>query len=425
LLIIEGCMKGLTGLFLGLMAALGVMQDATAAAPIQAIAGPWVELAADGMLSVRVVVGSGVTTCPEIVADGATIEPRQRGAADGDFPITVCTATVPPTTKSLTVGAVAVPTLPVAINRIAVIGDTGCRIDPNATQNCNDPKQWPFPAVAAGAAERKPDLVIHVGDYYYRETACPTDNTGCAGSPHGDNWAAWQADVFDAAAPLFKAAPWVMIRGNHELCRRGGKGWMRLLDPRAELPDCADTSPPYRLHFPGLDLLVFDSADADDFKAEPEKVAVYAAQLATLLANAPLHSWLVLHRPVWALAQGSLGGKTVNLTEQAAIKGHVPDGLDMVLSGHLHDFTSYEFGPARPSQLIVGVGGDTMLDLANVPLVGAEIDGMKTTKGFALERFGFFIMERSGDSWIGTLYAADDKSVLAQCQIAGRTLDCH
>jgi hypothetical protein len=97
----------------------------------------------------------------------------------------------------------------------------------------------------------------------------------------------------------------------------------------------------------------------------------------------------------------------------------------MVLSGHLHDFTSYEFGPARPSQLIVGVGGDTMLDLANVPLAGADIDGMKTTKGYALERFGFFIMERSGDGWTGTLYADDDKSVLAQCQIAGRALDCH
>ena len=71
-----------------------------------------------------------------------------------------------------------------------------------------------------------------------------------------------------------------MVRGNHEMCRRGGKGWMRLLDPRADLPDCADRSPPYRLHFGGLDLLIFDSADADDFKPDPQKVAAYAAQLA-------------------------------------------------------------------------------------------------------------------------------------------------
>ena len=418
-------MKGLTGPIFGLIAALSASSGAQAATPMQAIAGPWVELGADGSLTVRVVVGSGVTACPEVIADGATIEAKQRGVADGDFPITVCAATVPPTTKNLAIGSVVMPVLPAVINRIAVIGDTGCRIEGTALQDCNDPKQWPFPAVASGAADHKPDLVIHVGDYYYRETACPAGNKGCEGSPHGDNWGAWKADLFDAAVPLFKAAPWVMIRGNHEMCRRGGKGWMRLLDPRADLPECADRSPPYPLHLGGLDLLVFDGADADDFKTEPEKVAAYAAQLASVLANAPLHSWMVTHRPVWGLAQGSLGGKTLNLTEQAAIKDHVPAGLDMVLSGHLHDFTSYEFGSARPSQLIVGVGGDTMLDLANVPLAGADIDGMKTTKGYALERFGFFIMERSGDGWTGTLYADDDKSVLAQCQIAGRALDCH
>jgi len=409
-----------------LMAALlAASPRAAAAPPTQALAGPWVELAADGSLSVRVVVGSAVTACPEVVADGNTVQARQRGAADGAFPITVCTASVAAGTKKLSVGGVAVPTLPAEINRIVVIGDTGCRIEGTALQDCNDVKQWPFPTVASHAANHKPDLVIHVGDYYYRETECPSGNKGCAGSPHGDNWSAWQADFFAPASPLLQAAPWVVVRGNHELCRRGGKGWMRLLEPHPDAPECDDRSPPYRLHLAGLDLSIFDSADADDFKAEPDKVAAYSAQFASLLSGAPAHSWLVTHRPVWALAQGSLAGKTLNLTEQAAIKGHVPATLDMVLSGHLHDFTSYAFGPARPSQLIVGVGGDTMLDLANVPLVGAEIDGMKTTKGFALERFGFFVMERGAAGWSGKLYSPDDKEVLAQCAIAGRSLDCH
>jgi hypothetical protein len=362
---------------------------------------------------------------PRIVADGNTVEARQRGAADGNFPITVCGAAVPLATRKLTVGGVALPTVPAAINRIVVIGATGCRIKGSAAQDCDDKRQWPFPVIAKDAAGRKPDLVIHVGDYYYREDPCPAGNKGCADIPHGDNWGAWKADFFAPAAPLFEAAPWVMVRGNHEICRRGSKGWMRLLDPRADLPNCSDTSPPYRLHIGGLDLLIFDSADADDSKPDPQKVAAYAAQLAQLLANAPLHSWMVTHRPVWALAQGNRVGKTVNLTEQAAIKGHVPSGLDMVLSGHLHDFTSYSFGPARPSQLIVGDSGDTMLGLANVPLSGAEIDGMRTTKGFALERFGFFIMDRSAGGWNGTLYADDDQTVLAQCTIAGRDLDCH
>ena len=85
-----------------------------------------------------------------------------------------------------------------------------------------------------------------------------------------------------------------------------------------------------------------------------------ASQLQTLLADAAAHSWLLTHRPVWALAQGTGAkpGDTLNATEQAAIRDLVPAGLDMVLSGHVHDFTSYDFGPSRPAQLVVGEGGE-------------------------------------------------------------------
>ena len=148
--------------------------------------------------------------------------------------------------------------------------------------------------------------------------------------------------------------------------------------------------------FGGLDLLLFDGADADDFFAPPAKVAAYAGQLASLLANAPPHAWLVTHRPVWAMAQGQLSGLTTNLTEQAAIRGHVPPGLDLVLSGHLHDFISYDFGPERPAQLIVGTGGDTLLTARPHPdRPGPRSTAMAVRQGFASERFGYFIMERS------------------------------
>jgi hypothetical protein len=316
------------------------------------------------------------------------------------------------------------------VRRIVVIGDTGCRIAGRAVQDCGEPIAWPFATIAKAAAARRPDLVIHLGDFYYRESACPAGRAGCAGSPYGDNWPTWRAELFEPAAPLLAAAPWVMVRGNHELCRRGGTGWFRLLDPYPfgpgdpARPKCVDRTEPYLVSVGGLDLLLLDSADADDFLAPPDKVAAIAERFAALLPNAPPHAWLLTHRPIWAMAQGELSGLTSNQTLQGAIRGHVPPTLDLVLSGHVHDFLSYEFGPERPAQLIVGTGGDILFPLGAAPIVGVEIDGMTVRRGFAAARFGYFIMERSATGWDGTFYAPDD-AVIARCRLSGRELDCR
>ena len=411
-------MSGLHRSFVALAALLIAVSTAAAAADLPA---PWVELAANGELSVRAVVAPG-STCPSISADGVTLVVNRRGAPDINFPIEICEARAPTAATRLTVGGVAVPTLPAMARRIVVIGDTGCRLEGKAIQDCGNQTAWPFATIAARAAAQRPELVIHLGDYYYRISACPVGRAGCAGSPHGDNWPSWRADFFDPAAPLLAAAPWIMVRGNHELCRRGGHGWFRLLDPYPRRADCLDRTDPYWLSAGGLALLVLDSADADDYLAPPDKVAAYAAELAPLLAKAPPHAWMLTHRPVWGLSSGPFAGLTVNLTEQMAIRGQIPANLDLVLSGHLHDFLSYEFGPERPAQLIVGDGGASLYDVE--PPVGAEIDGMPVRRGLALKRFGYFVMERSENGWDGTLYAVDD-TILARCRLAGREIDCR
>lgn len=86
---------------------------------------------------------------------------------------------------------------------------------------------------AATAAKLQPDLVMHIGDYHYRENACPSDIAGCKDSPWGYGWDTWEADLFKPAAPLLAAAPWIVVRGNHEECARAGQGWFRLLDTQA------------------------------------------------------------------------------------------------------------------------------------------------------------------------------------------------
>jgi len=180
--------------------------------------GPWVQFTSDGGLDVRAITAPGMP-CPKVVADETTVPGTTRGQPDpldGAYPLQVCVAhsTTPP--RKLTVEAVPIPTLRDHIRQIVVIGDTGCRLKGDFAQDCNDAVKWPFANVARLAAAHHPDLVIHVGDYHYRETPCPPDHPGCAGSPYGDTWAVWQRDFFNPAAPLLAVAPWVLVRGNHE-----------------------------------------------------------------------------------------------------------------------------------------------------------------------------------------------------------------
>ncbi len=111
------------------------------------------------------------------------------------------------------------------IDRIVVIRDTGYRLKAadNACQACRDPAAFAFAKVAAQAGAWKPDMVIHVGDYHYRENPCPADKQAlCGGSLWGYGWDVWNADFFGPGAPLLTTAPLVLARCNHENCNRAG-----------------------------------------------------------------------------------------------------------------------------------------------------------------------------------------------------------
>ena len=98
--------------------------------------------------------------------------------------------------------------------------------------------------------------------------------------------------------------------------------------------------------------------------------------------------------------------------------------MDIVVSGHVHAFATFAFGPSRPAQLVAGVGG-SLYDKLAVPASGLEIDGMKTAKSFALTEYSYLVMDRTGQGWTGTLRAADDDRVLARCVFAGRDIACR
>lgn len=261
----------------------------------------------EGWLIGRAVVGHGAE-CPDAVIDGERVAMTARSRrSDPDFPRTICEVAYDGT-KSATIAGVKLAARPQDPDRILVVGDTGCRITHYTAQECNRDQEWPFRMVADAAARLKPQLIIHVGDYHYREKAC-ADRAGCSGSPWGDNWATWNAEFFEPARALLAPAPWIMLRGNHENCGRSGAGWLLLLwqELRDKLAaQCEDDTEPYLLHFKDLTFAVFDTAAAEDEFGRNNRLKKFQNQIRGIAAKLPRKAersdstaWLFLHQPPW------------------------------------------------------------------------------------------------------------------------------
>ena len=346
------------------------------------------------------------------------------------FPVLVCEKAIPAgATRAMVLGRM-LPLPKANPQRIVVIGDTGCRIKTadGVFQACNESAQWPFAAVAGAAAAAAPDLVIHVGDYHYRENECPAGNVQCAGSPWGYGWDAWEADVFAPAEKLFQAAPWVVVRGNHESCNRAGQGWWRLLDPRPLAPrqDCnvvaddaiGDYSEPYAVPLgsrPDADtqLIVFDSSlvgvlplPADDamhvqYRAQYERAFALAARRP--------NAFFLNHHPVLAFAPNPAKPDAPfpgNGALQSVLARLQPTVLFPPNVKALH---VRPHPPVRGRQLQHGATGAVHFGqwrrLDRHAAAAAAAGGRGAAPGtvmatlVATNRFGFMTMERDGARW--------------------------
>ena len=115
----------------------------------------------------------------------------------------------------------------------------------------------------------------------------------------------------------------------------------------------------------------------------------------------------------------------LNRTEQAAVRGRRMPGVQMIVSGHIHHFATYDFGGKRPAQLIAGTGGDVG-EPADTPKIQAgqvSIDAMDA-EGFAFERYGYLLLERQGEDWTGAFHDAQDR-VVARCLVHERAIKCE
>jgi hypothetical protein len=468
-------LAGLAAVTLVSLAGCAVQSPPAAVAPNADVAEPlpaWVELGPAPVARAVVPAGAG---CPELTADGqprpmvlrvaaATVARRPTANDPGGpakpfaFPVDVCEASVAQGVHDLRLGDRALPAVAAQPRRIVVLGDTGCRLKGPTVQSCNDPAHWPFAQVARSAAALRPDLVVHVGDYHYRETPCPAGVPGCAGSPWGYGWDVWQADFFTPARPLLAAAAWVFVRGNHEECARAGQGWFRLLAPEpwtsarscdlAADDDDANFSPPYAVPLgPGLQLLVFDSAAAGwkplD-RSHPHDAAAWNAYeadwhaIATLAARPGVRSVFVSHHPVLGFAPDPRTDATEPFPGTAALletmrarhgTAYYPPGIALALHGHVHLFEALGFDDGHPATIVAGQGGDLRDPRLPEPLPpdATPAPGVRLAQMTTSDAFGFLLLERTDTgpaAWNLTAYRAD-ASVLTRCTIGdGGALAC-
>ena len=423
----------------------------------------FVVLGEDGAASARLITAA--PHCPPLVVDNRAMPMRVRvptssiparpGQAHAPASNAMLTCEAPIAAGSVT-ASVAGQALPVprsAPKRIVVIGDTGCRLKGKEAQDCNDPARFPFARVAARAAAFEPDLVIHVGDYHYREDPCPANRPGCAGSPYGYGYDAWAADFFTPARKLFAAAPWVLVRGNHESCTRAGQGWWRWLDPRPYQAgrDCdapandalGEYSDPYAVPLGGgAQLIVFDSANTN-WKGLPKtdpRRAVYAEDQRKIaaLAGGARYNIGAGHHPLFAFGarrdpgtgEVSLFGGDAGLLDAFgdADPLYLPRSISILLSGHVHLWEQLSFASEHPTQFVAGFSG-TLEDTAPLPAMpppgktpapGAIVEHMSSW----IDGFGFMTMERTGlEAWLVKVWDLDGRE-RNSCKVVGRKSRC-
>lgn len=390
----------------------------------------WVQDGAAGVPVVRAVIPSGA--CPALRADGRRLAMDRRAERTAAQPTVVCSRRVARSTASVTIAD------PVrdwrfdlaqarAPKRIVVVGDTGCVIEKGFVQDCNDPAQWPFQSVAAHAARTRPDLVLHIGDLLYREVPCPAGDAACAGSPTGNTYATLRADFFAPALPLLVAAPWVMVRGNHETCALDGPAWYRYFG--LDGTTCQAYPPPYDLPLGGgLGLVVHDSAEADYDATSASQIPLYARQFrqASALGRRYRRSWMTTHQPPFGI-DGMPGGQFYDAGNAtllpAALRGGGLTGFDTILSGHQHLLQVLQFAGRRPSQLTIGNGGASLDNVFTTDVLGTEIGGLRVSAGLVSHEWGYTVLDRRGTAWRMTAHGVDGR-VLVRCTLTGQRAPC-
>jgi hypothetical protein len=351
------------------------------------------------------------------------------------------------------------------VDRLALLGDSGCRIASWQVQDCASPDAWPLARVAQSVAREHPDALLFNGDFFYREAACPASAQALCGSsppplaamPFTDSAYGWVADVLMPMAPMLAAAPLVVTRGNHEACYRGGNGFFLLFDPRTGTQDtCAPTQTATGLVAAEtvptstyvidltvragrvLRLAIVDSAGGNDSQVTAFSGVQRPAYEAAARQTAPVRgreSWLVTHRPVYAYVSSTFAqpGSSFNpwgSADQTAASYGLLGGYELVFSSHEHLAQAVQL-PGYPGQLVLG-NAATLLDPptgyplpASGPPAGPGLAYPAPSSAWVATRFGYAIATPNAESGSWRIRMKDPSgAAFARCGVRSRQISC-
>lgn len=402
------------------------------------------------------------------------LRPKPALAGAAYSAVEVCERGIPVAAESAAVGSRVIPaSLPPRIERIALTGDSGCRITTQGAQDCTT--AWPLARLSRNIAKDNPDVILNLGDYLYREAECPSTQQGaCASSPPPPgnlpvtgSAMSWIADALLPMQPTFDVAPILMVRGNHESCARGGIGFFLFFSPqRSTALQCApsildgtvvvpsnDISPTWNVTWRvgrsdatahTLDIEVVDSAYGGDQLVDAYAATQrphYAAAARRVARTEPDEAWLLTHRPIFGMVSTQLTGSQpvwISANQAAASQGLLGD-FDLVLSSHIHVAQAVNI-PGQPAQLVLGNGG-TRLDPTtgyDTPTYGplSTIDGSPLSplatpypapsSTWTDVRFGYAIATPGTRSTSWAIEHRDDRGrPFATCAIATKSAKCR
>ena len=399
----------------------------------------WVQYTVDGV-EARAVVQD---RCPAIRIDGRSVGMVERAAPTEEHLNTVCTAKLPRGVRSVRLNGEHLPVPVEQPKRIVVMGDTGCRLSKKhgLYQSCDNDSLWPFAQVARSVEAAAPDLILYTGDYIYRESPCLDGDVGCKESPYiiydpkdGEDVPArshtWEADWLLPGQPVHRAAPLLLIRGNHEVCKRAGKGWFRYLDarPYSGDGDCEDATDPWVVTFRSMQIAVMDVTSTKDEHGN-SRAPQFAAQLRQLDSELYKPAWIASHRPFFAFGaddEPNKDGKPVRKIHTSELhdvvrEAGVPRATRLFVGAHIHLAGVLNFDQGRPPQLIVANGGTQLVPSVPVP---PEIDGVAIQLHKVIYQYGFVTMSsKHRNRWSMSFNDVEGRG-LERCLLSGKRVRC-